>query len=190
MSPKLITPPWAAGRPIPQPVIKGDRVTLRPFDNKDTPMFIDSGTDPHVTDTFYVMENGGEQHALRSIALMQQQAVLGKALSYAVTDSDDVAVGYLGMGLGNIVHGRVIIGMWIRPSHQQKGYMTAGMQTAVEWLSQQEGVRRIEAFIAADNTASRRGVEKAGLNFEAVLHRWEMHNGEPRDMCSYALLVD
>ncbi len=54
-----------------------------------------------------------------------------------------------------------------------------------------DGIRRIGAVCNAQNLASARVMEKAGLIREGILRRWLRHpnvGAEPRDCFSYALV--
>ena len=69
--------------------------------------------------------------------------------------------------------------------------MTEALRSLVEWALAQPGVWRVWSFCDAENRASARVMEKAGLAFEAVLGRWAAHpnlSPEPRDCRVYARL--
>ncbi len=52
------------------------------------------------------------------------------------------------------------------------GYATEAVKCIVDWASAQPGIHRIWAVCDAENTASARVLEKAGLEYEGTLRRW------------------
>ncbi len=101
-----------------------------------------------------------------------------------------------GEGLG-------MIGIWLEKEHRAqfgyvlsqkhwgKGYATEAARAVVEWAISQPHVYRVWAICDVENRASARVLEKAGLEFEGVLHRWTMHSisDEPRDVLCYARVM-
>lgn len=72
------------------------------------------------------------------------------------------------IGIHEVENSVASIGYWIVPRHRGRGFTTAaigGLFDEVERLGRESGleVDRVRAFIARDNGASRRAVEKAGL---------------------------
>lgn len=59
--------------------------------------------------------------------------------------------------------GQVEIGYGVEPSEQGRGYATEAVKRLVRWAFQQPGVETVVAETAADNVASQRVLEKAGL---------------------------
>lgn len=74
-------------------------------------------------------------------------------------------------------------------AHWGKGYMSEALTSLVEWSLGQPGIFRASAFCDAENLASARVMEKAGMDFEGVLRRYFVHpnmSPEPRDCRIYA----
>lgn len=70
-----------------------------------------------------------------------------------------------------------------------KGYMTEALKCLVDWSLTQPGIWRASAFCDVENPASGRVMEKAGMSFEGVLHRYSCHPNvadAPRDCRMYA----
>lgn len=69
------------------------------------------------------------------------------------------------------------------------GYMTEALFAVIDWALQQPTIYRIWAAHDIDNPASGRVMEKAGLKFEGILHKWSIHpniSDKPRDCNCYA----
>jgi len=65
-----------------------------------------------------------------------------------------------------------------------KGYATEALSFLVAWAASEPRLRRYWAYCAAENVSSARVMEKAGLEREAVLRRWQVFPNlgpEPRD---------
>ncbi len=56
-----------------------------------------------------------------------------------------------------------------------RGLMTEAVRGLGDWLFARAGVERVWAVCDVDNLASRRVMEKAGLEIEGVLRRWSVH---------------
>jgi RimJ/RimL family protein N-acetyltransferase len=70
-----------------------------------------------------------------------------------------------------------------------QGLMTEALTEVVSWSLRQDGVFRVGALCDAENVASARVMERAGLVREGLLRRWLIHpniSDEPRDCFSYA----
>lgn len=70
-----------------------------------------------------------------------------------------------------------------------RGYAAEALSSLVEWTSTQPRLRRAWAYCAVENPSSARVMEKAGLEREGVLRRWQVFPNlgpEPRDCVFYA----
>ena len=69
------------------------------------------------------------------------------------------------------------------------GYASEALAFLVNWTDAEPRVRRAWAYCAAENPSSARVMEKAGLEREGVLRRWQVFPNlgpEPRDCVFYA----
>jgi RimJ/RimL family protein N-acetyltransferase len=72
-----------------------------------------------------------------------------------------------------------------------QGLMTEALAGVAGWAMRQDDIWRIGAVCDAENCASARVMEKAGLEREGILRRWIIHpnvGSEPRDCFSYAMV--
>ncbi|MCY3876703.1 MAG: GNAT family N-acetyltransferase [Rhodobacteraceae bacterium] len=70
-----------------------------------------------------------------------------------------------------------------------RGYMTEALSSLVGWSLNQPDIWRASAYCDADNSASAKVMEKAGMEFEGVLHRYGVFrnvSSEPGDCVMYA----
>jgi [ribosomal protein S5]-alanine N-acetyltransferase len=71
-----------------------------------------------------------------------------------------------------------------------KGFATEALRSLVEWALSQDSIYRVWALCDADNLASARVLEKAGMQREGLLRRQIIHpniSDEPRDCYCYAI---
>jgi [ribosomal protein S5]-alanine N-acetyltransferase len=66
-------------------------------------------------------------------------------------------------------HARAELGYTIGRAHQGRGYGTEGAAAVMRFGFEELGLHRVEAQVAAGNTASARVLEKIGMRREAVL---------------------
>ena len=67
--------------------------------------------------------------------------------------------------------------------------MSEALSSLVDWALAQPHIWRASAYCDADNSASARVMQKAGMEFEGVLRRYEVFpnvSSEPRDCLMYA----
>jgi ribosomal-protein-alanine N-acetyltransferase len=126
---------------------------------------------------------------LAIVAAMRRDALLGRALSWAVTFGDDL-VGY--MSVGSIVWGSERtgrLGGWIDERFARHGIMTVATAMAVDHSFHHVGLHRIVASVRPENTACRQGMEKY-FREEGLQLRQSFCDGEWRDHMSYALTTE
>ncbi len=69
------------------------------------------------------------------------------------------------------------------------GYMAEALKALADWCLAQPSVFRVSAFCDVENFASARVMQKAGLQFEGLLRRYNVHpnvSAEPRDVLIFA----
>ena len=72
-----------------------------------------------------------------------------------------------------------------------QGLMTEAAQVLVDWALSQPTIYRVWAVCDVENPASARVMEKVGMIYEGILHRFVMHpnvSDQPRDVLCYAAL--
>ncbi|MFA5057960.1 MAG: GNAT family N-acetyltransferase [Opitutaceae bacterium] len=98
----------------------------------------------------------------------------------------DTPIGSVGVGFGP--HG-AMLGYVLGRAHWGRGLMTEAVRYVTAWALAQPPLYRVWAFCDAENPASARVMEKAGLTREGLLRRWHVCptiGPEPRDCLIYA----
>ena len=78
-----------------------------------------------------------------------------------VMDIDDVIVGTI--GAYDYTGEQIEAGFSVVPGWQGRGLATEALQKVLHYLTENEGIPRVTAWCAAENTGSRRVLEKAGM---------------------------
>lgn len=82
------------------------------------------------------------------------------------------------------------IGYELAPEHWGRGYATEAVRAILRFGFEHLGVHRISAWCLAENAASARVLEKAGLQREGCLRDKEHFKGRYWDTLQYAILED
>ncbi|MFT3980083.1 MAG: GNAT family protein [Ferruginibacter sp.] len=72
--------------------------------------------------------------------------------------------------------------------YKQKGYMTEALEAVLEYGFTELGLHRVEALVAADNTASLKLLRRYGFSFEGTMREDYCVNGVNEDSDCYSLL--
>ena len=87
-------------------------------------------------------------------------------------------------------HDRAELGYWLGRPHWGKGAATAAARLAIEYAFRDLNVRRVCAYCFAVNPASRRVMEKSGLQFEGCLRQHTVRMGAVHDLLCFGLLKE
>jgi RimJ/RimL family protein N-acetyltransferase len=85
---------------------------------------------------------------------------------------------------------KVGIGYGAARTHWGKGYVPEATRAIIAWAFQQPTIYRLYATTDVENIASRRVLEKVGMQCEGILRRYILHpniSDIPRDSYIYAI---
>lgn len=85
-------------------------------------------------------------------------------------------------------HARAELGYAIHRGYWGRGLVPEAVRAMIRFGFERIGLNRIEARCIAENTASTRVMEKAGMIYEGTLRQREFIKGAYRDMKLYAIL--
>jgi len=164
------------------PVLRGERVTLRPLTIDDAPALHVAHSDKAVHLYWSEPEYSKLEQTRAHIA-----ATIAKSESWAITESGGEALGRISLfrtraGVGEI-------GLLIRKAAQGKGLVSAALSLVVAHAFA-NSYHRLVADIDPDNASSLRLFERAGFVREGVLRQnWITHLGK-RDTVLLAKLKE
>ena len=83
---------------------------------------------------------------------------------------------------------RATVGYLLGKQYWGNGYATEALRAVIAYLFEQTTVNRIDTFAWAENIASTRVMEKAGMRFEGLARQRRFAKGAFRDVKYYAIL--
>jgi RimJ/RimL family protein N-acetyltransferase len=105
--------------------------------------------------------------------------------------TDNEVIGSIGLvSKADIYRKNFEIGYFIDQRYWGKGIATKAIKAVTSYAFNEFDIVRVYAEFFADNTGSRRALEKAGFNLEATFKRNVIKNGIIKDSCIYSVLKE
>jgi ribosomal-protein-serine acetyltransferase len=150
-------------------VVRTPRLLLRPLEMGDVPALW-----PFVSDEDFPRHMTWEAHRTQEetaafIKFAEDGLAQGTNVAWAVVEGEAVA-GVVGLhGITRTVRAwrvdRAELGYWIGPPFQNRGFCTEAARGAIRFGFEDLGLHKINVGCIAENTASRRVIEKLGFRF-------------------------
>jgi RimJ/RimL family protein N-acetyltransferase len=171
---------------MPGPVfLRGETVTLHPIEEDDLAFLRSQLNDPRVWRTISHRDpTNAHQEREWWESLDERDGV--DLLIAAEIDGERAPVGHIGYGDVQANWGVAELGCAIHPDHWNQGYATAAVELLTTFAFEERRLAKTVASAYAHNTGSRRALEKAGYEAEAVLEREAFVGGERVDLHRYA----
>ena len=157
-----------------------DRLTYRPYEEKDIPKMVELRNEPSMRKWFYFQEpyclttEFAKEHVEKSVSTWNGKVNILKdecALAIVLKESNEL-IGNVGIAWRNrpeVNLNGLEIGYSIGEAHQGNGYATEAAKAAIKWafdeLKKIKMEPKIEAYIEHENIPSIRVAEKAGMKF-------------------------
>jgi [ribosomal protein S5]-alanine N-acetyltransferase len=172
----------------PEPQLSDGIVRLRPWRAPDDLAAVEAASaDATIPAMSSVPARYDEVAARDWIARQHTKRIVGTSLSLAVADAGtDTALGMVGLMGIDWVQRRCELGYWTVPASRGRGAAGRAAALLVEWAWRALPLVRIDARIAADNVASQRVAEQAGLVREGLLRAAYRVGDRWLDMALYA----
>jgi RimJ/RimL family protein N-acetyltransferase len=177
--------------PHPVPILRAERIYLRPAERSDLPLFVrwlaDAETKRHL--------------ALRSpLSLAMEEKWFEQVVEHQGRDRYHFAICLIGDGrpIGaadlrelNLEDGHAAFGIMIGEKGEwNRGYGTEALNAICDFGFGQLRLERIELDVYAPNKRAQRSYEKAGFRLEGTLRHGHFADGEFLDVLRMALLRD
>ena len=177
--------PFAEGLPV----LEGDRVRLRPAEERDVPdLFAVFGD----AETLRFWSHGPlpDLEAARTYYRGMVSGLEGRRLfQWAVTEPpNDRLVGTVTLVDWDRANRRCEVGFVVHPRAQGRGLATDAVRTALRFGFSEMGLERVEADVDPDNAASSRLLVRLGFALEGVLRRRWFTFGTWKDSLFYGVL--
>lgn len=172
------------------PVLDGDGFRLRPVRESDAPRIQQGTAEPEARRWLghkpapYTIDDANAYVERR-----KELAASGQCVTWAIADPDDDRI--LGTVLWfNWTPGvECELGWWLHPDARGRGLAVRAVQLAVGHVFETMTVRRVTAFAAVQNTASRRVAEAAGFRLYGIERYGAQVRDDWVDMALYDLTV-
>ena len=155
--------------------LKSKRLALRPFAEEDYPAVKDMFLDPKIYATYMIPNFPDEEAIIKLFNSFKNASEKPGHFVYAIANEKEF-VGFLNYTTAS--GDEIEIGYAIHSRHWGKGYATEAFKAAIEELFR-IGYRKIRAGHFQENPASRRVMEKAGLEpielTETISYRGKDH---------------
>jgi RimJ/RimL family protein N-acetyltransferase len=117
-----------------------------------------------------------------------ERAATGEYAPFAIVLKDhEVFIGYTRLTTEGDQR-RAELAYWLGQSYWGRGYVTEAAAHVVAFGFERLNINRIFAFCFADNTGSRRVMEKLGMTYEGTWRRDVLKDGQFKDVAFYGLL--
>lgn len=190
-----MTAPGLPGRPQPpydraQPVLRDDRVALRPARPRDADLVLAACQDPDMQRWTTIPTPYTPADARAFVAVVAPAAwaqARGATWVLCRAGQDDYA-GAIDLLPVPSDPGRAEVGFGCAPWARGEGLVTAALRLVCRWGFTELGLARIEWRAYLGNTASRRVAEKAGFRYEGEQRSRLVQRGVRRDAWVASLL--
>lgn len=169
--------------------LRGETVTLHPIEEEDLEFLVEQLNDPRVWRTIS-HRDPVNSHQEREWWESMDDSDGVDLLITAAGDGERTRVGHIGYGDVNTEWGVAELGCAIHPDHWNQGYATAATRLLSGFAFDERRLEKLVATAYAHNTGSRRALEKAGFEEEAVLEREAFVGGERVDLHRFAAHAD
>jgi RimJ/RimL family protein N-acetyltransferase len=164
------------------------QVRLRPFAERDVAMVMDLATDPYIPLIGSLPARATRGQALAYIGRQRGRLAEGAGFSFCVVrHDDDVAVGGVGLWLGELAAGRGSAGWAVAPRFRGHGFATQALRAMLTFAWTLPELQRVEARIEPWNLASTRVARQAGMAYEGTMTSYQPVGDRRADMQLYAV---
>lgn len=164
------------------------RLILRSFTLEDAPAVNTLASEPQVAATsLNIPHPYPESLAAEWISSHADLATKGMYIGAIVRRDDTVLIGSISLAI-NARHSRAELGYWIGLPYWGQGYATEAAKRVIAWGFDEHGLNRIFAQHFANNPASGRVMQKAGMHYEGMLRHCVQKDGVYHDTAIYAIL--
>ena len=171
------------------PQLETERLILRPMRVSDAPAMFEYAKDPDVTRYLLWRPHPDVDHTRSYLEYLAGRYRIGMHYEWAVIlKEEDRMIGTCGFCAVDCPHNRGEIGYVLNPKYRGKGIMPEAVRRVLRFGFDMMGLHRIEARYMIGNDASRRVMEKVGMQFEGVHREAMLVKGAYRDIGMCAIL--
>jgi ribosomal-protein-alanine N-acetyltransferase len=102
--------------------------------------------------------------------------------------ADRKLIGIINISIPHRINRRVEMGYTISRAYWGQGLATEAAKALIKFGFEKMDLLRIEAVVLPEHLASARVLEKSGMQFEGVLHSYQVWRNKPCDLRMYAVV--
>jgi len=172
------------------PELETDRLLLRKMRPEDAEAMFAYASDPEVTRYVLWDTHGSIEESENFLRFANEGYQRGDFGGWGlVLKASGAFIGTCGMDAGYAPeHARAEFGYVLSHEHWGRGLMPEAVRRVIQFCFERMELNRVEARCIAENTASARVMEKAGMSYEGTLREREYIKGAYRDMKLYSIL--
>ena len=172
----------------PFPTLPTQRLTLRAFRQTDLQDLYDYASDPEI-DRYTPWSRYQSLAEARAdlddfIAGYERDGLGAWGIEHI---ADQRLIGLINLSLPHPRNRRTELGFPIARAYWRQGYASVAARAVIKFALGQMQLYRVEAICLPENQASVRALQKAGMQYEGLLHSYQVWRGEPRDLQMYAV---
>ena len=178
--------------PVPErPLIRGERIWLRPLEERDLAAYVANINDTEVGGAAGYRWPQSIEQARKWLRKVSGRMDRDEGFFFAVCEiGDDRFIGTTWFKEINWLDGATEFAIFMDPEHIGSGWGTDVARTMVDFGFGTLRLERIWLWASAHNTRALRSYEKAGFVREGVMRRAVQRNGEMIDGVTMAILRD
>lgn len=171
--------------------LSSPRLLFRKMSRKDAQDMFDYAQRAEVTKYLLWHEHKDLAYTKRYLAYVESCYRAGSFFDFALVDkASGRMIGTCGFTRFDYANDAAEIGYVLHPDYWNKGLATEAVQTIMEYGFNTLGLHRIEAKYMKDNAASRRVMEKCGMQLEGIHHHLMLIKGSYEDIGIYAKIKE
>ena len=172
-----------------QPILKTERLRLRPFSLDDAPKVQKLAGDKEIARTTLLIphpyKDGDAEIWINTHKPMLEK---GKSITYAIVLKDtDELIGAIGLTLSKD-YDHAEIGFWIGVPYWGRGFCTEAAMRVLKYGFEEHKLNRIFANHMTSNPASGKVMENIGMSYEGCCRQHVKRWGEYHDIKLYGIL--
>lgn len=173
------------------PRLETERLILRALTPDDAAAIFAYASDPEVARYVVWEAHRSVKDAEAFLDLTMGRYASGEASDWGmVYKGDGRLIGTSGFVAREPEHARAEVGCVLHRGYWGMGLAAEALGAMISFGFERMGLNRIEGRCIAENMASARIMEKAGMVYEGTMRQREFMKGEYRDMKLYAILKD
>ena len=173
------------------PILETERLTLRRMAISDTEDMFSYASRSDVTEFLLWKPHPTRSYTMDYLRYIGTRYALGDFYDWAVVDKESGRmIGTCGFTRFDLPHNGAEIGYVLNPEFHGRGYATEAASRVMRYGFEELGLHRIEAKFMEGNDASRRVMEKLGMQFEGFRRESMLVKKRYRTIGICAVLAD